>query len=232
MHYSALMTGKNFFNTYVGTLNSPEVVEIGSQDVNGSLRDVTTTNVKKYVGMDFAVGKGVDVVLEDPYRFPFENNTFDVLVTSSCLEHSEMFWLSFLEGMRILKDDGIMYINAPSAWMLYHRYPVDCWRFWPDAGKGLETWAKYNNLNSMVLESYVTPPGPGEFVADYVGVFLKDKKYIDKYPNRMIDKLAPHQEFFNGFRFPSTPSFPHGWEKPTAEMRQDMPQIKVNLVIQ
>jgi hypothetical protein len=222
MHPSAILTGEDFFLTYAAELNEPTVVEIGSQNINGSLRDVATNNVKKYVGLDFAEGVGVDIVLTDAYKYPLEDNSFDILVTSSCLEHSEMFWLSFLEGMRILKDDGIMYINAPSAWMMYHRFPVDCWRFWPDAGKALETWARYNKMNSMVLESYVCPPGPGEYVADFVCVMLKNADYVNKYPNRMIDSLVESDQFFNGFRFPKNEKFPHGWDKPTAERKQDI----------
>lgn len=229
MHVSALLTGKNFFSTYASEADSYSVVEIGSQDVNGSLRDVVTDKVKKYTGLDFAPGKGVDIVLQDPYKYPLEDSSYDILVTSSCFEHSEMFWLSFLEGMRVLKDDGVMYINAPSAWMMYHRYPVDCWRFWPDAGKALETWARYSGLNSMVLESYVTPPGPGEFVADFVCVILKNKDFVNNYKRRIIDNLAPKQEFFNGFRFPETDKFPYGWKVPSVETKQDVIQFQNNM---
>jgi hypothetical protein len=222
MHVSALNTGKLFFDTYVSKLDSPVVVDIGAQDVNGSLRSVMSPNVSKYVGVDFVEGKGVDVVLQDPYKYPFEDNTFDVLVTSSCYEHSELFWISFLEGMRVLKDTGLMYINAPSAWMMYHRYPVDCWRFWPDAGKGLETWSKYSGLNSSVLESYVCPPGPGEYVADFVCVMIKNANYINDYNSRTIDDLQPFQQYFNGFRFPINDKFPDGWNKPSSEVKQDL----------
>lgn len=227
MHATAFSTGRNFFKTYVDPDTTPRVVEIGSQNVNGSLRDVAPSNIKEYVGLDFAHGAGVDIVLEDPYKFPLENDSFDILVTSSCFEHSEMFWLSFLEGMRVLKDTGVMYINIPSAWESYHRYPVDCWRFWPDASKGLESWANYNNIPSMVLESYVTPPpGNGIYTADYVCVFLKNRLHADKHKRRMIDELTPYEGFFNGFRFPSTEKFPHGWHTPTAFLKQDLPPYK------
>lgn len=222
MHVSAYNTGKSFFDTYCKDLTDIKVVDIGSQDVNGSLRDHAGPNVKEYVGVDFAEGKGVDVVLTDPYKFPFEDNTFDVCVTSSCFEHSEMFWLTFLESIRILKDDGIMYCNVPSAWMSYHRYPVDCWRFYPDAGKGLETWAKYNNYNTKVLETYVCPFGPGETVLDWACVFIKNADHMDKYPNRMIDKLEPYKQFVNAYRFPKDERFTGTWDQPAAEYPQSV----------
>ena len=217
MHYNAMRHAKLFFETYCSDPTVDlSVVEIGSYNVNGSLKDVITPNVKKYTGVDFSPGPGVDVILTDPYHFPFADNTFDVLVTSSCFEHSELFWLTFLESLRILKPNGIMYCNTPSAWMCYHQFPVDCWRFYPDSARALETWACRNKLSTMVLESYIsTPSAPGE-CADMVGVFLKDKSYQNLYPNRTIDRLTPHQDYVNAFRFPITQQFPNGWSYPSA----------------
>ena len=54
------------------------------------------------------------IVLEDPYKLPFDSDSVDIVICSSCFEHSEMFWLLFLEVMRILKPTGLFYMNAPS----------------------------------------------------------------------------------------------------------------------
>jgi ubiquinone/menaquinone biosynthesis C-methylase UbiE len=88
------------------------VVEIGSQDVNGSLKDVCPSRFE-YVGVDFAAAKNVDIVLTDPYQFPLDSESVDIIVTSSCLEHSEMFWLVFLEMLRVLKPHGLLYSERP-----------------------------------------------------------------------------------------------------------------------
>jgi hypothetical protein len=61
----------------------PRVVEIGSHDVNGSIGAACPVSFE-YVGVDFAEGKGVDVVLDDPYRLPLEFESMDVVVSSSC----------------------------------------------------------------------------------------------------------------------------------------------------
>jgi hypothetical protein len=81
-----------------------------------------------------------------------------MIVTSSCFEHSEMFWLTFVEALRILKPRGLFYINAPSVGD-YHAFPVDCWRFYPDAAGALKTWAKRNGYDitvdyTTVMEGY------------------------------------------------------------------------------
>lgn len=221
MHTTAYKTSKLFFDTYC-TSREVDVVEIGSQNVNGSMRDNITTQVRSYTGLDFVEGAGVDVVLTDPYSYPLESSSADVVVTSSCFEHSEMFWLSYLEAMRILKDDGIMYCNVPGSWMGYHRYPVDCWRFYPDAAKALETWGRRNGINCMVLESYMGCPSSDLYVADFVFVMLKDQTHLDKYPVRMTDSLTPQKEYFNGFRFPANDLCPNGWDSPIASQIQDI----------
>lgn len=131
MHPTALNNAKLFFETYAKNILSsnsdPHLVEIGSQDVNGSIREVCPIFFK-YTGLDFVAAKGVDIILDDPYTLPFENSSVDVVISSSCFEHSEMFWLVYLEVLRVLKPHGLFYLNAPSGGQV-HRYPVDCWRF-------------------------------------------------------------------------------------------------------
>jgi SAM-dependent methyltransferase len=219
MHFNALKHAKLFFETYCSEKEC-SVVEIGSFNVNGSIRDVITPSIVNYTGVDFAVGNGVDVVLEDPYDFPFLDNTFDVLVTSSCFEHSELFWLTFLESMRIVKPNGLVYINVPSSWMCFHQYPVDCWRFYPDSSRALLTWAKRNGMNAVLLESYICAPSAEGECSDIVMVFLKDANNIDNHPYRIVDNLVQYKEFFNAYRFPSTTQFPYGTSYPAVTYPQ------------
>ena len=120
MHASASALGKLFFDTYgfTGT-----VLDIGSTDVNGSLRRFCKN---KYIGIDFSPGAGVDIVLEDPYKLPFAEGEADAVVSSSCFEHSEMFWLVFLEILRVLKPEGVFWrgetgssnrLRGPKTWI-------------------------------------------------------------------------------------------------------------------
>ena len=228
MHKSAYIFGGGFFAVYCKEQGPIRIAEIGSQNINGALRDHKPSNCIEYLGMDFEEGKGVDLVLTDPYSFPIEDNTYDVVVTSSCFEHSEMFWLTFLEGMRILKPSGLMYCNAPSAWMPYHRFPVDCWRFYPDAAKGLQSWARRNGMNTQVLESFIGMPDLDIVCADWSAVFIKDVDYIDRYKDRIVNYLKPKEHFVNGYRYPSNEQFPKGWEELTGFYKQGQsPLIEV-----
>jgi len=199
MHPSAMMNGKLFFDTYVNPQKAIKIVEIGSQSINGSLREISPLNAE-YIGLDFERGNGVDIVLDSPYSLPFEEDGIDFVVCSSCFEHSEMFWLVFSEALRILKPNGLFYLNVPSNGP-FHQYPVDCWRFYPDAANALVTWAKKCGYNPAVLESYISlqsPKGDPEGVwNDFVAIFIKDSSFIKEYP----DRIQHHHSFENGYLY-------------------------------
>lgn len=184
MHPTAMLNARMFFDVYGAALASGQVLDIGAQDVNGSLRDVCPAHLQ-YTGVDFVAGKGVDVVLDDPYRLPFADQSVDVVVSSSCFEHSELFWVLFLEIMRVLKAPGLFYLNAPSNGEI-HRYPLDCWRFYPDSGRALVTWAQRNGTDVALLESY-TSKQIGDVWNDYVAVFLKGSGFAPSFAGRITD---------------------------------------------
>ena len=197
MHPTALMWGERFFTTYAQPA-AQVVIDVGSQDVNGSLKTVCPA-VNRYVGVDFAKGRGVDVVLDDPYRLPFPDGHADIVVSSSVFEHSEMFWLLFNEILRVLKPTGLFYLNVPSNGF-FHRFPVDCWRFYPDSGRALVNWGKRSGFDPMLLESFIGDQGGGGDAGtwnDFVAVFLKDRRFAERYPKRILD-TAPN--FTNGIR--------------------------------
>src|SRR3546814_14106854 len=74
--------------------------------------------------------------------------------SSSCMEHSEFFWVLFLEMLRIVKPSGLIYLNVPSNGS-FHRYPVDCWRFSPDSGSAHAKWGKHNGYPVALLEAFI-----------------------------------------------------------------------------
>jgi hypothetical protein len=161
MHQTARLSAKRFFEKHCGHYKDATVVDIGSQDVNGSIREVCPFS---YFGVDFVKGKNVDLVLTDPYDIPLKSASADIVVSSSCFEHSEFFWLTFLEMVRITKD--LIYICHPSKGKV-HRYPVDCWRFYPDSGEALAKWARHNGYNVELIETYITDNNWGDNVCVY-----------------------------------------------------------------
>jgi SAM-dependent methyltransferase len=165
VHDSALANAKKFFDQYGKLFTVGKVIDIGSQDVNGSLKQVCPQQFR-YIGVDFVPGKNVEVILEDPYLFPFPDNHAEIVVSNSCFEHSEFFWMTFLEMVRITKPGGYIYWCAPSKGKV-HRYPQDCWRFYPDAGQALENWGRSVNKNTTLIDSYTDNNNWGDYVAIY-----------------------------------------------------------------
>ena len=191
MHASARVNGKIFFDTYADTSRELTIVDIGSKDLSldnlGSLKPFIPANAK-YIGLDFDPGPNVDLVMTDPYAFPLETESVDLIVTSSCFEHSEFFWLTFNEIMRVLKPSGLAYINAPSNGPV-HRHPMDCYRFYLDAGQALQNWAKHSGYKgATLLESY-TSLQDGDMWNYFVSIFIKDSQYTNMYPRRVLHQI-------------------------------------------
>jgi SAM-dependent methyltransferase len=187
MHDTAKFYGERFLDTYSPTItglsgNIPLVLEVGAGN------DVTFKNKcaelkLNYQGIDQIHSSDSDIV----YKLPAANNSVDIVVSSSCFEHDEFFWVTFLEIMRVLKPHGIFYLSAPSDGV-YHKYPVDCWRFYPDSANALVKWARKNRISAIVLESFTGTP-INDIWKDYMCVILKSENLRSAYPNRMLDNL-------------------------------------------
>ena len=140
MHQSSYEHMVDLVARHLGERTPGAVVDIGSQDVNGSYRPIFDAAGWRYIGLDAAPGRNVEVVAPTPYRYPFPSNTIDLVVSGQAFEHIDFFWVSFLEMARILTPGGLIFLIAPSRGC-EHRFPVDCWRFYPDGYRALASWA-------------------------------------------------------------------------------------------
>lgn len=170
MHASALEYGRKFFEIYADA-GFERVLDIGSLDINGSLRSVCPPGLA-YTGIDLSPGRGVDLVLSDPYAYPFPDGHFHMIVSTSCFEHDALFWITFMEALRVLAPGGLFYVNAPANGF-YHGHPFDHWRFFPDAGLALQRWAERSGVAVDLVESFTGERAAGEFWNDLVMVFRK-----------------------------------------------------------
>jgi SAM-dependent methyltransferase len=105
------------------------VLEVGSLDVNGSVRPLFA-NVGSYFGIDFRQGPNVDSVM-NAHDMGFQDESFDVVISTEMLEHDDEFWVSVKEIGRVLKKGGIMILTARGNGFMPHDYPYDFWRFMP-----------------------------------------------------------------------------------------------------
>ena len=193
MHPFAKRSFEFFKSSYVIKKKNPKILDLGSMDINGTIKNQIDFE-SKYIGVDLEPGKNVDVVLENPYKLPFEDNNFDFVISISTFEHIEFFWESFIEILRVLKSDGLFFLNAPASGH-FHRHRTDNWRFYPDAGSSLVNWGKKKGFNPELLESFIHNYSGREGTNDFVAVFIKDEKYKNKYNDRILNSF---KDFRNG----------------------------------
>ena len=171
MHRSSMNNMRTLFDKYVSdefVRNECKILDFGGTNIKGggTYYELVDSNKKiKYYGVDLQAGPGVSIVLDDPYKVPLEDNYADVVISGQMFEHCEFFWLSFLEMVRVVRPGGYIFLIAPMTGKV-HRYPVDCWRFYPDAYAALAKWGKVELVDAWTDYN-------GSMWWDQVGAFKK-----------------------------------------------------------
>lgn len=181
MHLSSLINMERFRDNYLSEhVGKPlKILDLGSTEMGACYRPIFEKPGWSYVGVDLSPGANVDLVLKRPYEWrEIASNSVDVLVSGQVLEHVEYFWITALEVSRVLKPGGIACLIAPSSGP-EHRYPVDCWRFYPD---GMRAFAKLARLHC--LEVYTNWDDSGDPGSD----FWHDTVLVARKPNRPMHK--------------------------------------------
>jgi SAM-dependent methyltransferase len=139
------------------------VLEIGSIDVNGSLRPIVEAWAPgEYVGIDMAEGPGVDRVCSAENMVKeLGADRFDVVIATEIIEHVKD-WRTVISNIKnVCKPGGVMLVTSPSRGFPYHAYPHDFWRY-----ETSDMTAIFGDCTIELLES--SPHA--------TGVFLKARK--------------------------------------------------------
>ena len=112
-----LKTVRDFLVSY---FNSKSVLEIGSLDINGSVRDFFSNC--DYVGLDVGAGKHVDIVCpgED---YGAVSSAFDVVVSCEAMEHNKEWRKTWLNMLRMVKSDGLVVMTCATLGRPQHGTP-------------------------------------------------------------------------------------------------------------
>lgn len=86
-----------------------QVLEVGSWDVNGSIR--ACFKDCSYLGADIAAGPGVDLVVPGE-RIDCADASFDVTVSAECFEHNPQWVATFRNMVRMLKPNGLCVVTC------------------------------------------------------------------------------------------------------------------------
>ena len=94
-----------------------DILEIGSYEVNGSLRKYFLNS--NYLGIDLANGPGVDKVL-DGSKIESLNRKFDIIISSECFEHASNWKEIFRAMINCIKDEGYVIMTCASKGRIEH----------------------------------------------------------------------------------------------------------------
>jgi SAM-dependent methyltransferase len=89
--------------------NKKKVLEVGSLDINGSVRSLFVDC--DYTGIDVADGNGVDLVVNGE-DFSAPANSMDVVISCECFEHNPEYEKTWLNMVRVLKRDGLLIMTC------------------------------------------------------------------------------------------------------------------------
>lgn len=176
-------------------LNAFQICEIGSFDVNGSIRSIFA-GAKTYVGVDVVPGPGVDEVCKG-HMFLAPDSSFDLVLSSECLEH-DPYWVLTIENMaRIVRPGGIVVISCASDGRVEH---------------GTSRTRPRDSPGSLLLGDYYRNINPAELLSrvEELEVFCSSVLVHNRYSSDI---------YFAGIRAGSKNESDHLSLPPTSEVR-------------
>jgi SAM-dependent methyltransferase len=97
--------------------NNKLVLDVGSGDINGNNRYLFENCL--YHGNDVIKANNVTIVSKTK-DLPFENNTFDTIISTECFEHDPEYEQSFIKIYNMLKPDGLFLFTCASTGRAEH----------------------------------------------------------------------------------------------------------------
>ena len=176
------------------------VLDVGSGDINGN--NIFLFDNCEYHGNDVIEAKNVTIVSKTK-DLPFEDNSFDTIVSTECFEHDPEFKESFLKIYNMLKPNGLFCFTCASTGRAEHGTRNTCPAMSYGSIGGLEDMVDYyynltekdlnevldlNNLfsvwdtyyNSEVYDLYFVGIKKGDIVLNS----------LDKYSNYAVTRTS------------------------------------------
>jgi SAM-dependent methyltransferase len=99
---------------------------------NKPYRPLFAAKFAEYVGADLPGNPDADITTGPRGEIPAADDTFDCVLSSEVMEHTEDPRFYLKEAHRVLKPGGALVLSVPAIWV-YHPDPIDYWR-WTIAG--------------------------------------------------------------------------------------------------
>ena len=136
-----------------------EIIEYSLKYISGKTLDLGAGSAKyrniikkkssEYVTLDVIPGENIDIV-GDVLDLPFEDESFNTIISTQVLEHVEKPWIMVKEVRRVLKKNGICILTAPFL-IPYHADPHDYFRY---TTEGIKSLLRNENFEVLECDSY------------------------------------------------------------------------------
>lgn len=147
------------------------VIEMGSLDINGSVR--LHFQAQEYVGVDLAAGPGVDLVSMG-HLVDLPSGSFDCAASLECFEHNPYWLETFVNMARLTRGGGLVLMTCATTGRREHGTPRSAPESSPfTVARG---WAHYRNLRES---DFVERLGLEAWFADWL--FVTSHESYDLY---------------------------------------------------
>lgn len=134
---------------------------------------LSNLNVTDYIGLDIESGLNYDLVkadfLWDGVVMPFENESFDVVLSTEVLEHVPDPYIYMAEVRRVLKPGGVFFFTVPFM-MSLHEVPHDYYRYTPFALELIFKKAGFESIKIKPMGGYNA--ALGQMIGLWVNMYL------------------------------------------------------------
>jgi len=161
-----------------------DILEIGSYDVNGSIRQFFKNS--NYTGVDLIEGKGVDFI-GDGHILDYPDEKFDMTISCESFEHNPYWKETFLNMIRMTKKGGLVVFTCATTDRAEHgttrTSSID------SPGTIQMNWDYYKNLEKSDFTTEV--PNFNSYFNRYL--FITNRKSKDLYfiGTKLGDEIYP-----------------------------------------
>lgn len=146
-----------------------KILEVGSQDINGSVRQ--QFNDCDYTGIDVGAGPGVDVIAQGQ-EYDAPDGSFDATISCEVMEHNPYWKATFLNMIRMCRPGGLVLFTCASVGRPEHGTT----RTTPKDSPLTVQWDYYRNLVARDFKREVS-------LSDYFSfwIFAEDHSFCDLF---------------------------------------------------
>lgn len=176
MHQSQYDYVNEVKTLYPHHFKNVKVLEVGSLDLNGSVRPLFEDS--EFTGIDIGPGPGVDIVCEGQ-KFNADDNYYDTVISCECFEHNPFWLATFFNMWRVCKPNGLVIFTCATtgrephgvSWSMADASPLTIEKGW-------------NHYLNLTEEDFRLPFNLDYFFSKYeFSVYLHDLRFYGiKHP--------------------------------------------------